>query len=144
MERYRGDRQKWSRIMGSHQLPRSIPRPPPISHSNYARRHERLTVKKEKKTHLRILLITKLLPSSPQVRRSPTVRSVSPKWRGARASSHVGNEARGGVVCRRRGGSKRNVCVLFSTQINRHLRGRETNPRLWGQEIILIYGSFKR
>lgn len=46
---YRGDRQKWSRIMGSYQLPRSIPHPHPISHGNYAYHHERLT-KKEKKT----------------------------------------------------------------------------------------------
>ena len=75
---YREDRQKWSRIMGSYQLPRSIPHPQPISHGNYADHHERLT-KKEKKHHLWTLLITKLLPSTPQVCRCPTVTSASQK-----------------------------------------------------------------
>lgn len=43
------DRQKWSRIMGSHRLPRSIPHPHPISHCHYECHHERLTVMRKKK-----------------------------------------------------------------------------------------------
>lgn len=123
-------------------LPRSIPHPHPISHNNYACCYERLSVKKRQKHHLWILLITKLLPSSPQVCRCPTVISVSQKWSGVRSLSHVGNEVsrlvRGDV--RWKGERKRDVCV-FSTEcgvspkIYSNLRGRETNPGLWGQEI---------
>lgn len=49
-QRYRGDRQKWSRIIGSHWFPRSFPSPHPISHGNYACHHERATVKREENT----------------------------------------------------------------------------------------------
>lgn len=136
------DRQKWSRLIGSHRLPRSILHPHPISHSHYACRRERLTVKKKRREKKQKKNTTsgssQLQSCSLLLRRHAGVQLfylfLKLEINLTQGSVSLGERR----CCVSKGEIWRDIFhrVLRSTQLHGDFSGSETISDLWGQKYL--------